>query len=72
MSDVPASPQYIRRVARPGTANRTLARSYDSERSCPECGTTLSRYNQGPFCGAHARYNPARFPRLRGQTTEDG
>jgi len=61
----PAAPRAYR-VTRPGTTIRRPD-EFAKGRSCPECDTVLSRYNQGPFCTAHERYNPITFGRVKGE-----
>jgi hypothetical protein len=57
---------------RASTVGRTRRRpkTFGEDRSCadPGCSTRLSRYNRADHCYAHA---PARFPRLRGEFTEE-
>ncbi len=54
------------------TAGRARRRpkAYGEGRVCADedCGTRLSRYNRNQFCFRHA---PARFPRMRGEFTEE-
>ena len=52
-----------------GRAHRK-PKTYGESRECATdgCPTRLSRYNRDDHCYAHA---PARFPRLRGEFTED-
>ena len=49
---------------------RRKPKTYGLERVCASdsCSTRLSRYNRAEHCFNHA---PARFPRLRGEFTED-
>ena len=57
---------------RASTVGRTRRRpkTYAENRVCGTegCETRLSRYNRAENCFNHA---PARFPRLRGEFTED-
>jgi hypothetical protein len=57
---------------RASTVGRTRRRpkTFGEDRTCvdPGCSTRLSRYNRADHCYAHA---PARFPRLRGEFTEE-
>ncbi len=54
------------------TAGRARRRpkTYGEDRVCgaDRCETRLSRYNRNQFCFRHA---PARFPRMRGEFTEE-
>ena len=54
------------------TAGRARRRpkTYGEDRVCgfDACETRLSRYNRNEFCFQHA---PARFPRMRGEFTEE-
>ena len=54
------------------TAGRARRRpkTYGEDRVCgaDHCATKLSRYNRNQFCFRHA---PARFPRMRGEFTEE-
>jgi hypothetical protein len=54
------------------TAGRARRRPkiYGEDRTCTDsrCETRLSRYNRSEHCFQHA---PARFPRMRGEFTED-
>ena len=54
------------------TAGRARRRpkTYGEGRVCGDsgCETRLSRYNRAEFCFQHA---PARFPRMRGEFTEE-
>lgn len=54
------------------TAGRARRRpkTYTEDRICGHsiCETKLSRYNRNEFCFQHA---PARFPRMRGEFTEE-
>ena len=49
---------------------RRRPRNYGQNRICrmEGCGVRLSRYNQSVHCFQHA---PARFPRLRGEFSEE-
>ena len=49
---------------------RRKPKTYGSDRVCAtgDCTVRLSRYNRADHCFNHA---PARFPRLRGEFTED-
>lgn len=49
---------------------RRRPKTYGENRVCGSdaCDTRLSRYNRNQFCFQHA---PARFPRLRGEFTEE-
>jgi len=49
---------------------RRRPRDYGENRVCRTegCGVRLSRYNKADHCFQHA---PARFPRLRGEFSED-
>lgn len=49
---------------------RRKPKTYHGGRVCASegCSTQLSRYNRDDHCYAHA---PARYPRLRGEFTED-
>lgn len=49
---------------------RRRPKTYGTDRVCASehCDVRLSRYNRAEHCFAHA---PARFPRLRGEFTED-
>lgn len=57
---------------RASTLGRTRRRpkTFGEGRTCQDdgCTTRLSRYNKAAFCFNHA---PARFPRLRGEYTEE-
>lgn len=54
------------------TAGRARRRpkTYGESRVCDSggCETRLSRYNRNDYCFQHA---PARFPRMRGEFTEE-
>ena len=54
------------------TAGRARRRpkTYGSDRVCDErsCETRLSQYNRSEFCFQHA---PVKFPRMRGEFTEE-
>ena len=54
------------------TAGRARRRpkTYGEGRTCGDagCETRLSQYNRNEFCFQHA---PARFPRMRGEFTEE-
>ena len=54
------------------TAGRARRRpkTYGESRVCEAkvCETRLSRYNRNDYCFQHA---PARFPRMRGEFTEE-
>lgn len=54
------------------TAGRSRRRpkTFGDDRICGDggCETRLSRYNRNEYCFQHA---PARFPRMRGEFTED-
>lgn len=60
--------QSTMRASTVGRARRR-PKTYDDGRVCghDECTVHLSRYNRAEFCFNHA---PARFPRLRGEFTE--
>lgn len=49
---------------------RRKPKTYAEDRVCAtdDCTVRLSRYNRAEHCFSHA---PARFPRLRGEFTED-
>ena len=49
---------------------RRRPKTYGQGRTCKDadCTVRLSRYNKADFCFSHA---PARFPRLRGEFTEE-
>lgn len=49
---------------------RRRPKTFGEDRVCVEsgCSVRLSRYNRADHCYAHA---PARFPRLRGEFTEE-
>ena len=49
---------------------RRRPKTYAEGRVCRNeaCGVRLSRYNRAEYCFNHA---PARFPRLRGEFTEE-
>jgi hypothetical protein len=49
---------------------RRRPKTYASGRTCKDesCTVRLSRYNKAEYCFNHA---PARFPRLRGEFTEE-
>lgn len=49
---------------------RRRPRTYAKGRICRDrsCSVRLSRYNKAEYCFSHA---PARFPRLRGEFTEE-
>ncbi len=57
---------------RAATAGRIRQRpkTYGGDRVCGHsvCETKLSRYNRDEYCFRHA---PARFPRMRGEFTEE-
>jgi hypothetical protein len=61
--------QVTMRASTIGRARRR-PRSYGESRVCATegCGVRLSRYNGSDRCFQHA---PARFPRLRGEFSED-
>lgn len=61
--------QATMRASTIGRAHRR-PRNYGENRVCATdgCGVRLSRYNKSPHCFQHA---PARFPRLRGEFTDD-
>jgi hypothetical protein len=50
--------------------SRRRPKTYSEGRVCreSECTVRLSRYNNAEFCFNHA---PARFPRLRGEFTQE-
>jgi hypothetical protein len=50
--------------------SRRKPKTYAAGRVCADerCGVRLSRYNRASYCYSHA---PARFPRLRGEFTEE-
>lgn len=60
--------QSTMRASTVGRARRR-PKTFEEGRECgsDECTVQLSRYNRAEFCFNHA---PARFPRLRGEFTE--
>ncbi len=61
--------QATMRASTIGRAHRR-PRTYGEDRVCRTdgCGVRLSRYNRADHCFQHA---PARFPRLRGEFSEE-
>jgi hypothetical protein len=49
---------------------RRRPKTYAEGRTCKDdsCSVRLSRYNRAEYCFSHA---PARFPRLRGEFTDE-
>ncbi|MBU1227534.1 MAG: hypothetical protein KJ698_10055 [Actinobacteria bacterium] len=49
---------------------RRKPKTYGLDRVCEfdDCTVRLSRYNRADYCFSHA---PARFPRMRGEFTEE-